>query len=65
MNCREVSDLLPRHFDATLDADADAAFTEHASDCSCCRELVQTYGVVIALARLSRPEVPTDAPGES
>ena len=58
MNCRTVSDLLPEHFGGRLAKEAEEEFARHAAVCSCCRELVNTYGIVVLLARLSRPGPP-------
>ncbi len=58
MNCREISDLLPERVAGNLDRQSAAAFSAHADGCSCCRDLVRSYTLVVMLARLSRPEIP-------
>ncbi len=59
MNCREISDLLPGRVAGSLDGRTEVAFSAHADGCSCCRDLVQSYMLVVLLARLSRPEPPS------
>lgn len=59
MNCRDVSDLLPDRVAGNLDGHAEAMFSAHADGCSCCRDLVRSYTLVVMLARLSRPGIPS------
>ena len=57
MTCRELVRLLADHFAGALAPEVSVVLAAHASECSCCRALVETYGVTIELGR-SIPDTP-------